>query len=217
MIRTAIIELDEEAGSSEESISSYIEREYEGLPCGHVAFLGHHLRRLCKSGEIVCKNDGRYMIGVEGVEEMGQRMNISQNMRLAYHVREELQNEQNEEAAKETCLIEQKIEEDCQARRQELEVIDDCSKVKEMQIVVFEEQSWHAVGKQELEERIETSKQGIEATEQQMEVPYLTHVRAFLRFCKVALLFAFDITINIVCKLKFFLVLIRCYRGQVWS
>lgn len=179
MIRTAIIELDEEAGSSEESISSYIEREYEGLPCGHVAFLGYHLRRLCKSGEIVCKNDGRYMIGVEGVEEMGQRMNISQNMRLAYHVREELQNEQNEEAAKETCLIEQKIEEDCQARRQELEVIDDCSKVKEMQIVVFEEQSWHAVGKQELEERIETSKQGIEATEQQMEVPYLTHVRAF--------------------------------------
>ncbi|KAJ0094126.1 hypothetical protein Patl1_15404 [Pistacia atlantica] len=135
MIRTAIIELNEEAGSSEESISGFIEKEYEGLPCGHVAFLSHHLRRLCESGEIVHKNDGRYMIGVD---------------------------------------YEQKLEEDCQAERQELEIIDDYSKVKEKQIVVFEEQQQHAVEKCEVEEQSETLREGIEATEQQIEVLYRT-------------------------------------------
>ncbi|XP_031268822.1 uncharacterized protein LOC116127301 [Pistacia vera] len=172
MIRTAIIELNEEAGSSEESISGFIEKEFEGLPCGHVAFLSHHLRRLCESGEIVRKNDGRYMIGVgygdiEDEKEMGERTNIRQ-------MEDQLVSIPN---ASETCLTEQKLEEDCQdcqAERQELEIIDDYSKVKEKQIVVFEEQQQHAVEKCEVEEQSETLREGIEATEQQIEVLYRT-------------------------------------------
>lgn len=67
MIRTAIMELKEEWGSKKESISGFIEKNFEGLPLGHASFLSHHLRMLCGTGEIVCKNDRQYMLSVDQV------------------------------------------------------------------------------------------------------------------------------------------------------
>lgn len=67
MIRMAIMELNEECGSKKESISGFIEKNYEGLPLGHASFLSHHLGMLCGTGEIVCRNDGQYMISVDQV------------------------------------------------------------------------------------------------------------------------------------------------------
>lgn len=52
MIQTAIMELNEENGSNEESISEFIKVHYEGLPWAHGVYLSHHLNELCKNGEL---------------------------------------------------------------------------------------------------------------------------------------------------------------------
>ncbi|GLT94445.1 hypothetical protein SLE2022_121850 [Rubroshorea leprosula] len=62
MIRRAIVELNEVKGSSEEVISRFIEKENKDLPWAHVTLLKHHLRKLCWDGEIMCTNDGKYML-----------------------------------------------------------------------------------------------------------------------------------------------------------
>lgn len=85
MIQEAISELHEEGGSSEETISSFLEKKYEGLPWGHASFLSHHLKKLCRNGEFVCVNNGKYMLPVddddlgneaEEEEEMSHKSNI---------------------------------------------------------------------------------------------------------------------------------------------
>ncbi|KAK3410430.1 hypothetical protein EUGRSUZ_J02424 [Eucalyptus grandis] len=53
MIRRAIQELNEEGGSSEESISKFIKAEYQDLPWGHASLLSHHLMKLSECGEII--------------------------------------------------------------------------------------------------------------------------------------------------------------------
>ena len=60
MIQSALRELNEESGSTEEAISEFITREYEGLPWAHLRFLDLHLRRLCMDGVIVRASNGRY-------------------------------------------------------------------------------------------------------------------------------------------------------------
>ncbi|XWS63922.1 hypothetical protein CRYUN_Cryun06bG0143200 [Craigia yunnanensis] len=83
MIQQAILKLNEECGSSEEAISRFLEKEYEGLPWGHASFLSHHLKKLCRNGEIVCANNERYMLHVDDgdlwdeKEEMSHRLKIS--------------------------------------------------------------------------------------------------------------------------------------------
>ena len=83
MIQQAILKLNEECGSSEEAISRFLEKEYEGLPWGHASFLNHHLKKLCRNGEIVCTNNERYMLHMDDgdlgdeKEEMSHRLNIS--------------------------------------------------------------------------------------------------------------------------------------------
>lgn len=62
MIEKAILDLNEEGGSREESISRFIRSEYEDLPWAHSRFLSHHLKKLTESEEIVVTSDRRYMI-----------------------------------------------------------------------------------------------------------------------------------------------------------
>ncbi|GAB2279986.1 hypothetical protein Dimus_014623 [Dionaea muscipula] len=62
MLHNAITELNEEEGSSEESISEYIKANFDGLPWAHERYLSHHLGRLCASGEIVVTSSKRYSI-----------------------------------------------------------------------------------------------------------------------------------------------------------
>ncbi|KAI4378831.1 hypothetical protein MLD38_016257 [Melastoma candidum] len=62
MIEQAIAQLNEEGGSSEESISKCITVEYNSLPWAHASFLHHHLKKLCDQGEIIYTRDKRYML-----------------------------------------------------------------------------------------------------------------------------------------------------------
>lgn len=62
MIERAIQELNEKGGSSEESISEFIKKEYDDLPWAHYTMLKHHLVQLCESGEVVLTRDKRYLL-----------------------------------------------------------------------------------------------------------------------------------------------------------
>ncbi|PIN25980.1 hypothetical protein CDL12_01259 [Handroanthus impetiginosus] len=62
MIERALRELNEKGGSSEESISQFLKKEYSDLPWAHLTLLKHHLGRLCESGDIVVTLGKRYML-----------------------------------------------------------------------------------------------------------------------------------------------------------
>ncbi|KAI6671483.1 hypothetical protein NL676_006368, partial [Syzygium grande] len=62
MIRRAIEELNEEGGSSEESISKFIKEEYRDLPWGHPSLLSHHLKKLSECGEIISASMNHYTL-----------------------------------------------------------------------------------------------------------------------------------------------------------
>ncbi|KAA8532570.1 hypothetical protein F0562_032614 [Nyssa sinensis] len=51
MINRAIRDLNEEGGSSEESISEFIRKQFDDLPWAHSTLLKHHLRKLCECGD----------------------------------------------------------------------------------------------------------------------------------------------------------------------
>ncbi|CAL5338917.1 unnamed protein product [Camellia sinensis] len=63
MIHGAIKELNEEGGSSEESISKFIKNKHDDLPWAHSTFLKHHLWKLCESGDIAVTYEKRYLLG----------------------------------------------------------------------------------------------------------------------------------------------------------
>ncbi|KAK6242303.1 hypothetical protein SCA6_007692 [Theobroma cacao] len=83
MIQQAILKLNNEGGSSEEAILRFIEKEYEGLPWGHASFLSHHLEKVCRNGDILCVNDGRFILQVNDgdlgheEEKMSHILNIT--------------------------------------------------------------------------------------------------------------------------------------------
>ncbi|KAJ0010339.1 hypothetical protein Pint_33493 [Pistacia integerrima] len=62
MIQRAITELNELGGSSEVTISKFIEAEYEDLPFAHASLLTHHLQKLVKKGDIVCTSGNCYIL-----------------------------------------------------------------------------------------------------------------------------------------------------------
>ncbi|KAM7487727.1 hypothetical protein LguiB_025211 [Lonicera macranthoides] len=62
MVQRAIQELDEKEGSSEESISNYIKKEYNDLPWAHCTLLKHHLSKLCEYGEISMNRKQCYLL-----------------------------------------------------------------------------------------------------------------------------------------------------------
>lgn len=61
MIESAINELGEKGGSSEENISQFIRKEYVDLPWAHDALLNYHLGNLCEFGSIIKTYNGLYM------------------------------------------------------------------------------------------------------------------------------------------------------------
>ncbi|KAI3729313.1 hypothetical protein L6452_17968 [Arctium lappa] len=63
MIHRAIWELKEKGGSSEESISEHIKREYVDLPWAHSTLLKHHLEKLCDRKEIRMTHKQSYLLG----------------------------------------------------------------------------------------------------------------------------------------------------------
>ncbi|KAK4423457.1 hypothetical protein Salat_1928500 [Sesamum alatum] len=65
MIERALRELNDRRGSSEDSISRFLEKAYDNLPWADSAFLKHHLEKLYESGDIVVTRDKRYMLAGE--------------------------------------------------------------------------------------------------------------------------------------------------------
>ncbi|XP_009592941.1 nuclear matrix constituent protein 1-like [Nicotiana tomentosiformis] len=67
MIQRALQELDEEGGSSEDSISKFIKEEYDNLPVAHMFLLKHHLQKLSENGEILMVDGGgRFLLAGSG-------------------------------------------------------------------------------------------------------------------------------------------------------
>ncbi|KAH6820584.1 hypothetical protein C2S53_011145 [Perilla frutescens var. hirtella] len=62
MIINALQELNEKGGSSEESISWYLERKYDNLPWAHSVLLKHHLEKTCESDDIVETRTKKYRL-----------------------------------------------------------------------------------------------------------------------------------------------------------
>ncbi|PNX90631.1 linker histone H1 and h5 family protein, partial [Trifolium pratense] len=63
MINRAMKELNDKSGLTEEAISEFIRKEYDGdLPFAHETIFRIHLKKLCMSGELVCIDDGKYML-----------------------------------------------------------------------------------------------------------------------------------------------------------
>ncbi|XP_057477500.1 uncharacterized protein LOC130765176 isoform X2 [Actinidia eriantha] len=65
MIHGAIKELKEPEGSTKESISEFIKKQYDDLPWAHFTLLKSHLQKLCASGEIVVTSDQCYLLADE--------------------------------------------------------------------------------------------------------------------------------------------------------
>ncbi|XP_050234527.1 uncharacterized protein LOC126682805 [Mercurialis annua] len=62
MIQKAILEMNQEGWLNEEAISSFIKKEFKGLPFGHESFLHLCLKKLCKNRNLVFGNDGQYRL-----------------------------------------------------------------------------------------------------------------------------------------------------------
>ncbi|GAA0172828.1 hypothetical protein LIER_26573 [Lithospermum erythrorhizon] len=62
MIQRAILELNEKGGSSEKSISEFINKHYDDLPWAHCSLLQHHLGSLSEHGEIIVTRGFRYSL-----------------------------------------------------------------------------------------------------------------------------------------------------------
>lgn len=62
MVSHAITSLDEEAGSSESSISKHIQSNYDDLPPAHDNLLHYHLSKLTRLGEILQLSPGFYTL-----------------------------------------------------------------------------------------------------------------------------------------------------------
>ncbi|KAJ8564768.1 hypothetical protein K7X08_001228 [Anisodus acutangulus] len=61
MIEQALQELGEEGGSSEDSISKFIKKEYDSLPWAHTTLLKHHLQKMSEKGEVLMIG-GRFLL-----------------------------------------------------------------------------------------------------------------------------------------------------------
>ncbi|KAL2233319.1 UNVERIFIED_CONTAM: hypothetical protein Sindi_1511900 [Sesamum indicum] len=65
MIERALQELNDRRGSSEDSISQFLEKAYNNLPWADSALLKHHLQKLYESGDIVITRDKKYMLAAQ--------------------------------------------------------------------------------------------------------------------------------------------------------
>lgn len=68
MITTAVLELKEENGSTEEAISVFIRQKFDDLPFAHGRILQLQLGKLCEAKEIARIEGGRYLVVEDRVE-----------------------------------------------------------------------------------------------------------------------------------------------------
>lgn len=82
MIERALRELREKGGSTEESISNFIRKEYDDLPWFHSTLLNHHLLELCKCGNVFRTRGQRYsLVGADSSLISGKKCRRKQKRR----------------------------------------------------------------------------------------------------------------------------------------
>ncbi|KAG6399021.1 hypothetical protein SASPL_140495 [Salvia splendens] len=62
MIENALGVLNEKGGSSQKSISQYLEKNYDNLPWAHAGLLKHHLQRACQEGQVIRSRRNKYRL-----------------------------------------------------------------------------------------------------------------------------------------------------------
>ncbi|KAK3019892.1 hypothetical protein RJ639_002941 [Escallonia herrerae] len=81
MIQRAIAELNEEGGSSEDSILDYIGKKYADLPWAHLTMLKHHLAKLCDSGEIFLTPKQGYLVAGANLDMYSRNRSIGKQLK----------------------------------------------------------------------------------------------------------------------------------------
>ncbi|KAJ4715199.1 HMG-Y-related protein A [Melia azedarach] len=165
MIERAITELNEKGGSSEETISKFIESEYGNLPIAHATQLTHHLQKLVNKGEIVSTSANCYMLSFENPDSLhklkkgrkrpGSLGQNRQNSRQHKSKRIQSKEQKSEETQNQSQIhleIFEGIEEQEQAEEQQIgsigehkrqeqhEMIEEQNELEEVQLKVVEEQ-----------------------------------------------------------------------------
>ncbi|KAK1570937.1 hypothetical protein Q3G72_009341 [Acer saccharum] len=177
MILKAISESNEEGGSSEEAISTFIEAEYDDLPIPHTSLLSHHLHKLVTKGEIVCTSVNCYTLSVEisdSVHKLKKGQKPLRKIRQGglkgrqRNVKEGAQSQQKPriEESQEHNLVCEKISEGAEKQKQaEDEVIE-----RELQEDVVTEEPHHREQKSgKPEENNQIQDQESEAREEQVQ------------------------------------------------
>ncbi|GAV65130.1 Linker_histone domain-containing protein [Cephalotus follicularis] len=165
MIERAILELNEEEGSSEGHISQFVKENYQDLPPAHSIFLSHHLDALVKKGDIVSTHTNCYKLREENFDsssvlkhrKKGTRQNQvskkykvegGQSMReqnVVAEVENETYNEENREQWHQPDEFEDQYQsQDWQIeinRSQNFELSDSQIHTEELQIEAIEEQT----------------------------------------------------------------------------
>ncbi|KAI4357648.1 hypothetical protein L6164_001583 [Bauhinia variegata] len=103
MIQRALIDLNDATGSTKEAISEFIKREYKDLPWAHMAILGHHLRKLCDAGELLCTESRRYRV-YNGNLGAGGEINRALEWSEYVEREKELQGQENEKQTQVSVL-----------------------------------------------------------------------------------------------------------------
>ncbi|KAF7131736.1 hypothetical protein RHSIM_Rhsim09G0066300 [Rhododendron simsii] len=135
MIITALKELSEERGSSEESISKFIKSKYDDLPWAHSTFLRLHLWKLCESGEIDVTHEKCYLLG-DAITKLNPGQNAGGSRKRERRLKEKRDRPCMEDLIKEEN---QPKEEETTRTEMEIQVTEDQNKVIAVQNKVTKE------------------------------------------------------------------------------
>lgn len=135
MIITALKELSEERGSSEESISKFIKSKYADLPWAHSTFLKLHLLKLCESGEIDVTHENCYLLG-DAITKLSPGQNTGGSRKRERRLKEKRDRLCMEDVIKEENQPE---EEETARTEMEIQVTEDQNKVIAVQNQVTKE------------------------------------------------------------------------------
>ncbi|XP_059308804.1 meiotically up-regulated protein C8C9.04-like isoform X1 [Lycium ferocissimum] len=99
MIEKALQELNEEGGSSEDSISEFIKKEYDSLPWAHTTLLKRHLQMMSEKGEVLMTDGGRFSLPGDN-KSMNQKRKRKRKRRPVWEVKQKKLRKKQKKGAK---------------------------------------------------------------------------------------------------------------------
>lgn len=141
MIERAIRELNKDGwGSSEESISNFIRKEYDDLPWLHFTLLKHHLGALCDCGSIIRTDNQHYLLpGTDATLTFGKNCKRRKSSKEQDSELEKRDIDRESVLQKQQCL-EAKARKD-PPPKEDAKQIDDLERPPGFETVAFEETS----------------------------------------------------------------------------